>query len=132
GDAGDAVAASDGVTGDGGEPEEGAPDGPPAPDPPPTLSATGLYSDIGSFTIAPGIREFAPTYTLWSDGAEKRRWVYLPPGQKIDDSDMDHWSFPMGTKLWKEFRFSGNRVETRLIYKWGPNPNDFLFAAYVW
>ena len=102
------------------------------PDPPETLSATGLYSDIGTLTLAADVREYEPTYALWSDGAEKRRWIRLPPGTKIDTSDMDHWSFPVGTKIWKEFQFAGKRVETRLIYRFGPGDDDFIYAAYVW
>lgn len=102
------------------------------PDPPDTLSATGLYSDIGSLTLASDVREYAPTYVLWSDGAVKTRWIKLPAGTQIDTSDMDHWSFPVGTKFWKEFRFGGNRVETRFINRWGPGEDDFIYAAYEW
>jgi hypothetical protein len=58
--------------------------------------------------------------------------VYLPPGAKIDTSDPDHWSFPVGTKFWKEFSIAGKRIETRLIERFGPGPYDFLYAAYWW
>ena len=63
--------------------------------PPATLSGTGLYSDLSTQTLADGVRSFAPTYQLWSDGAQKSRWVKLPPCGTIDTSDMDHWMLPL-------------------------------------
>src|SRR5262249_54263898 len=51
--------------------------------------------------------------------------------QKIDTSDMDHWSFPVGTRFWKEFATTDGKVlETRLIEKVGPN--EWRFGAFVW
>jgi hypothetical protein len=84
---------------------------------PDLLSQTGLYADIKTRTIAPGVIEFAPRWALWSDGADKRRWIQLPQGKTIDTTDMDQWVFPVGTKLWKEFTVSGKVVETRLLWK---------------
>lgn len=100
-----------------------------------TLSQTGLYANIANKTIAAGIREFAPRYELWSDGAVKRRWIYLPPGAQIDTTDMDEWRFPVGTKVWKEFANDDSgfiRLETRLIERWGPNVSDWWMGAFVW
>jgi hypothetical protein len=82
-----------------------------------TLRCTGLYTDLGTKSVAPDVDEFAPAFPLWSDGAQKRRWIRLPPGTQIDTSDMDEWRFPIGTKLWKEFSLGGKRIETRLINK---------------
>jgi hypothetical protein len=82
-----------------------------------TLRCTGLYTDIRAKTVAPDVDAFAPAFPLWSDGAEKRRWIRLPAGTQIDTSDMDEWVFPVGTKLWKEFSLAGRRIETRLITK---------------
>jgi hypothetical protein len=83
------------------------------------LSETGLFAkdDAGKMTdkTAPGVRAFEPAYPLWTDGADKRRWIKLPSNARIDTSDMDHWKLPKGTKLWKEFVYDGKRKETRLI-----------------
>jgi hypothetical protein len=87
------------------------------------LSETGLD--------APGVTAYTPRFELWSDGASKRRWLWLPPGAQIDTSDMDSWVFPVGTKLWKEFTRDGVRVETRLIEKRGPG-DDWVALAYLW
>ena len=75
---------------------------------------------------------FEPTYWLWSDGADKRRWFRLPPGTQIDTTGMDHWVFPIGTKLWKEFSLGGVLLETRLIERYGDGPEDYWMGAFVW
>src|SRR5207237_7469634 len=71
------------------------------------LSETCLYTDIATKTLASDLIEFSPAYFLWSDGATKRRWVRLPPGERVDTSDMDHWQFPVGTQFFKEFALDG-------------------------
>ena len=47
---------------------------------PDDLRSTGLYSDFGLKTIDPRNLHYSPN-TLWSDGASKQRWIYLPPGR---------------------------------------------------
>jgi hypothetical protein len=94
------------------------------------LSATGLYSDIRTLTVATLNRPYAPQYPLWTDGAAKRRWVRLPDGAAIDVSDIDAWDFPVGTRFWKEFAFAGRRVETRLLVKVAPD--RWVFGSYRW
>src|SRR5262249_35165170 len=71
------------------------------------LSATGLFADVQTDRLADDVAPYSPRFELWSDGATKRRWVYLPPGTRIDTSDMNAWQFPEGTKLWKEFTQEG-------------------------
>ncbi|WP_437691387.1 hypothetical protein [Sorangium sp. So ce176] len=98
------------------------------------LRCTGLYSDFGARTIAAGVREFKPAFELWSDGAEKTRWIYLPPGSTIDVSRMNDWSFPVGTRLWKEFRLpvagAPRRIETRFL--WKTAEDRWTRATYAW
>jgi hypothetical protein len=72
----------------------------PDADLPDTLAATGLYSNITQKTLSSNVKPYTPGLTFWSDGASKSRYLYLPPGQKIDNSDMDEWVFPVGTKVW--------------------------------
>ena len=97
---------------------------------PATLSCTGLYSDIASKTIAAGVREYKPAHLLWSDGAEKTRWVYLPSGTVIDNSNADAWKFPVGTRFFKEFIWNGQRVETRVF--WKTSDTLWLKTTYHW
>jgi hypothetical protein len=104
------------------------------PNMPATLMDTGLCVDAACTQIADGIVPYTPRWELWSDGATKKRWIYLPPGTKIDTTDMDYWEFPVGTKLWKEFTRDNIRVETRLVWRrsdTGTNA-DWFYMPYVW
>lgn len=98
------------------------------------LSETGLYltsaDGAAPRTLRPDLIAFAPQYPLWSDGADKRRWLWLPPGRSIDASRPDAWAFPRGSKLWKEFAHAGRPVETRYI-EFGRD-GRWRFATYVW
>src|SRR5262245_50772585 len=79
------------------------------------LSEEDLYVDFAARTLNPALLEYEPRFALWSDGASKRRWIELPPDTTIDDTDPDHWVFPVGTRFWKEFRTpTGALLETRL------------------
>jgi hypothetical protein len=98
--------------------------------PPATLECTGLYADLATKQIAPGVAAYAPAVPLWSDGAEKRRWVSLPPGTTIDTTNPSEWVFPVGAKFWKEFSQGGRRVETRLWQK--VRDGYWVNAAYAW
>lgn len=100
-----------------------------APWPPPRLRDTGLYSDVGSKVVRSGVMPYSPQYPLWSDGASKSRWIFVPSGAWIDASNPDAWKFPRGTRFWKEFRFGDHRVETRLIEY---TPSGWRYATYAW
>ena len=82
--------------------------------------------------MAEGVDAYRPQFELWSDGAEKHRWIALPAGKTIDTSNMDDWDFPSGTKVWKEFALHGKRIETRLLYKKGATNDDWIGLSYVW
>ena len=101
-----------------------------ATSPPQNLQDTGLYADFSTLQIDPRHLAFTPQYPLWSDGAAKRRWLSLPAGGVIDGSDPDAWVFPVGTRFWKEFAFSGQRVETRYLERQADG--QWLYAAYTW
>jgi hypothetical protein len=96
---------------------------------PARLSETGLYSDAASGALAPGVLAYEPQYPLWTDGARKQRWIRLPAGTSIDAADPDVWSFPAGTRLWKEFAFE-RRVETRMLERRADG--GWNYATYVW
>jgi hypothetical protein len=98
---------------------------------PDDLECTGLFSDVSKRKLAAGVRPFEPAVPLWSDGAAKQRWVFLPPGKKIDSSDPGEWQFPVGTKMFKEFGYdSSGPVETRLFQK--VRDDYWLRTTYVW
>jgi glucose/arabinose dehydrogenase len=101
---------------------------------PDELFCTGLYEDWNARTLAAGVEPFKPGFQLWSDGAEKSRFIALPAGTQIDVSNPNEWLFPVGTKLWKEFRVpvggTLKRIETRLL--WKTTADTWVKTAYVW
>jgi len=103
-------------------------DEPPAPLPQ-SLRDAGLFVAGSTSEIRSELLSFSPQYPLWSDGATKRRWLYLPPGTFIDASQTDAWEFPPGARLWKEFSLE-RRVETRLIERVGDG--SWRYATYIW
>jgi hypothetical protein len=99
------------------------------------LQCTGLYSDFAAKTVSANAKEYTPALQFWSDGAEKKRWVKMPAGAKIDATNFDEWVYPDGTQLWKEFKVDGKRAETRLfekgalgwshtVYRWNAAESD--------
>jgi hypothetical protein len=102
---------------------------PPPFDGPATLSAAGLYADLAGEVLVEGTIATTPRYPLWSDGADKRRWVHIPPGATVDTTDPDHWVFPEGTLAFKEFTKDGVRVETRRMEK---RADGWTFVSYLW
>lgn len=98
-------------------------------DGPALLSAAGLYQDLAGEVLADGVVETTPRFPLWSDGSDKTRWLWVPPGGQIDTTDPDRWSFPVGTLAFKEFRVGGRRVETRRLAK---ETHGWEMVSYLW
>lgn len=135
-DGGDVPDASDGGdtgsdAGDGGDSDDAEPDASEVvvPDEPSRLEEAGLYSDFDGRALAQGNRFYEPAFKLWSDGAEKERYVYLPPGSTIDARDPDRWRLPEGTRLYKHFRIDGRLIETRFLQKLS---TGWFAATYAW
>jgi hypothetical protein len=104
---------------------------------PTSLACAHLYSDWATKTVYPDVVPYDPGYHLWSDGADKSRWIHLPPGQKVDTTNMDEWTFPVGTQIWKEFSLplggdgsAPTRIETRLL--WKQAASTWYRTTYVW
>jgi hypothetical protein len=97
------------------------------------LRCTGLYGSREGRELACGVLEYKPAYELWSDAAVKRRFVWLPPGERVDVTDPNEFEYPVGTKFWKEFRIPAEDGlvlgETRLMQR---VDLGWLYTAYVW
>lgn len=109
------------------------------------LSGVGMYADIRQKVLAEGVIPYDVRYPLWSDGLEKSRFVQLPAGSTVDTSDMNFWRFPVGTKVWKEFRVAkpaaapgeapgtGKRLETRMLIKESESEfTGWQGVSFVW
>jgi hypothetical protein len=95
------------------------------------LACTGLYSDIQTAKFAPDAVTFVPSVSLSSDGADKRRWIKLPPNTQIDNSDPRRWEFPVGTRFFKEFSYpETGAIETRFF--WKQREGFWHSTTYLW
>ena len=112
---------------------------PVAAEAPATLSATGLFTDVATLTAAPGVVPYGVNSPLWSDAAEKQRWVALPPGEVIGFTPTGSWDWPQGTVFVKHFALPTGpgaqavrrRLETRvLVYQ--PEGSSTYGVTYRW
>jgi len=67
---------------------------------------------------------------LWSDDAEKQRWMALPDGEQIGIGADGDWEFPTGSVLMKSFERAGQLLETRLLVR--HDDGDWAGYAYKW
>lgn len=102
------------------------------------LSAYNLFSDLPTQTPAPELLPYDIVSPLFSDYAEKDRYLYIPHGTAIQYDADEALSFPVGSALIKTFSFPidfrdpalGRRViETRLLIH---TSDGWKGAAYVW
>lgn len=85
---------------------------------PERLSKTGCVDPADPKRPASGLVPYGVNAPLWSDGAQKERWVALPDGKNITVKDADgDFDFPNGTVLVKTFTVGGKRIETRLFMR---------------
>jgi uncharacterized repeat protein (TIGR03806 family) len=88
---------------------------------PTQLSETGLFTDTAALAPSPALLPYDVTVPLWSDGAEKRRWLFVPPEQTVGYDPTGAWSFPVGTVTVKHFELRAaegqpaRRLETRVM-----------------
>jgi uncharacterized repeat protein (TIGR03806 family) len=95
---------------------------------PPLLSELGLFSDVAAQTPEADVLAYEVNAPLWSDGADKRRFMRVPAGASIAFSRDGRWQFPDGTVLAKTFALT-EPIETRIIRKQG---GYWQAASYVW
>jgi uncharacterized repeat protein (TIGR03806 family) len=88
---------------------------------PELLSDTGCFTDTAAHTVAPGVIPYDVSMALWSDGAEKLRYLALPNLELAEPTRDDAWEFPVGTVFIKTFtveesgRAEPRRLETRML-----------------
>lgn len=104
---------------------------PPWPD---RLSALACFDDLAALAPAPGVVPYAVASPLWSDGADKGRWVVVPPGAALGFRADGPWELPPGTLLLKAFGFAvpdgGDRlVEVRAMVR---TQVGWSFASWAW
>jgi glucose/arabinose dehydrogenase/mono/diheme cytochrome c family protein len=116
---------------------------------PTNLTATGVFTNIATLEVAPGIVGYDLNVPFWSDNAIKTRWFSIPnTNHKMTLSTTGNWLFPTGTVWIKHFELeitngvpaSRRRLETRLLvsntnggygvtYRWTEPPTNALLVA---
>src|SRR4051794_7719230 len=84
---------------------------------PELLSQTGAFTDTVALTPDPALAPYELNVPFWADGAEKRRWIAVPTGERIHFAPTGEWDFPAGTVFVKHFERDGRRLETRLLVR---------------
>jgi uncharacterized repeat protein (TIGR03806 family) len=113
----------------------------PAEVPGTSLASTGCVDTTAPTRAPAGAIAYAVNSPLWSDGAQKDRWLFVPPGSKIKvlpDGDLE---IPPGSVAVKTFTIGGKLVETRLFvheadggwagysYEWNDAQNDAVLLT---
>jgi hypothetical protein len=103
---------------------------------PRTIKETGLFLAPPDFTKRPErVRLYKPDPELFSDGLYKLRYVLLPAGEKVDNTDPKEWDFPIGMIFVKTFLDDApggaqHPVETRIVRR--KNVFEYEYAVYKW
>jgi len=108
---------------------------------PSSATLTGLIparlSDWGCFEagIPDGFSDSVIPYDinalLWSDDADKGRFMAIPDTATIDIDGEGRFVYPIGSVLGKHFRLNGNLIETRLIMR-HQDPYGWTGYSYEW
>ncbi len=93
------------------------------------LSQTGLFGDTKRMLPAASLIEYDVNAPLWSDGADKKRWIMLPDLQKVTVESGGAYRFPLGTIFVKHFSSGSYRLETRVMVK---RASGWAGYTYVW
>lgn len=109
-----------------------------AKSPPKQLSEFGFFEDLTRQTPAVGVTPFQLNTPLFSDGALKRRFVYIPAGKTAKYGPTEAFDFPVSAALIKTFAFPADfrqpdkavrLIETRVLLR---QPEGWQAWAYLW
>lgn len=106
---------------------------------PARLSDYGFFADPAAQRPALGVTPYRLNTPLWTDGADKQRFVYLPSGTQARAQGDGLLDLPVGSALIKTFSFGGKHIETRVLlhradgwlalpYRWNEDQSDAVLA----
>ncbi|PZN96782.1 MAG: hypothetical protein DCF31_03075 [Alphaproteobacteria bacterium] len=104
----------------------------------PVLSAYRLFADTAGRVPAPGVVRYTLNTPLFSDHAEKFRYVWLPAGTSATYTPKGVLEFPVGTTIVKSFAYPADFrapdkdiriIETRLLVR---RTAGWVPLSYVW
>lgn len=96
---------------------------------PQTLAEYRFFTDYAGTKPARNVIPYRLNTPLWSDGAVKTRFLYLPPGTKAKANGDGLLDLPVGAALIKSFAVGGKLIETRVLLH---RANGWVSLPYVW
>ena len=100
---------------------------------PRTLGEYGFFTDLEQQNPTWGVVPYRLNTPLYSDGADKLRFLYVPDGKEIGTDGDGLLEFPVGTAIVKTFAFGegGDRrlIETRVLLH---RADGWLALPYRW
>ena len=103
-----------------------------------TLDAYRLFTDAGGRQPAAELVPYDLITPLFTDYADKHRWLYVPAGRKVRYTETGAFEFPVGATLVKTFAYPADfrrpadnvrLVETRLLIR---RESGWAALTYVW
>ena len=94
-----------------------------------SLAEYDLFADADARTPARGVTKYDLINPLFSDHAEKHRYVFVPEGTSAVYRDDDVFEFPIGSVLVKTFAYGDRYLETRLLIH---KADGWEALPYVW
>lgn len=108
------------------------------PQPPELLSQTGVFSNLATLTPNPGVVDYEPNVSFWSDYAIKTRWFAIENlTDTVGFSEDGNWNLPTGMVWVKHFDIDTTRgnpatrrkLETRILVK---TATETYGLSYQW
>ncbi|MBX3204834.1 MAG: PQQ-dependent sugar dehydrogenase [Labilithrix sp.] len=106
-----------------------------------SLRETGCLDPRSPARAPTGAIAYSVNSPLWSDGADKERWLFVPEGKKIGVGPDGDFDVPPASVAVKTFTVGGKRIETRLFvryddggwggysYEWADDQSDAVLLT---
>ncbi|MEY4473078.1 MAG: hypothetical protein RL671_1382 [Pseudomonadota bacterium] len=96
---------------------------------PASLADYRFFADAAAQRPVPGVTPYRLQTPLWSDGAEKLRFIYLPAGATAKAQGDGLLDLPVGAALIKTFKLDGRLIETRVLLH---RADGWVALPYQW
>lgn len=100
---------------------------------PRALSEYGFFTDLAGQRPAVRVARYELNTPLWSDGADKLRFIYVPDGKALEPDGEGLLRFPVGSAIVKTFAFGKGEerrlIETRVLLH---RADGWLALPYLW
>jgi len=100
---------------------------------PRNLAEFGFFADEAGREPSFGVIDYELNTPLWSDGADKLRYLYVPEGEVIEADGEGLLQFPVGSAIIKTFAFGEGTeqrfIETRVLLH---RADGWLALPYRW